>query len=141
MIKYESDLANMNWTSLFDLYELTDGVIGLARKREHERIIAAFQASYKVVSAWYNDTIVGCGRMISDGNCYGWIHDVAVHPGYRRQNIGSGLMEQLLSGDEHLLIGLTSSFEAVDFYHSLEFKKHKTCMAKYPGNSTYLEAS
>lgn len=139
MIKYKTGTAAINWKSLFELYTLTDGVIGLAKKQEHDRIIAAFEASYKIVTAWHDDKIVGCGRMISDGYCYAWIHDVAVHPEYRRQNIGRELMAELQSGDEHLLMGLTSSFEAVEFYAALEFKKHKTCMAKYPGNSTYLE--
>jgi len=41
-------------------------------------------------------------------------------------------------GNENLLIGLTSSFEAVDFYTKLGFNKHKTAMAKYPGRSDYL---
>ena len=139
MIEYKTDIDAVDWASLIELYTLTDGVIGLARKQKHERIKKAFHASYKIITAWDNDTIVGCARMISDGECYGWVHDVAVHPDYRRKNIGSELMQQLLNDEGHLLVGLTSSFEAVDFYRSIDFKKHKTAMAKYPGNSTYLE--
>lgn len=48
-------------------------------------------------------------------------------------------MHELMNGNEYLLIGLTSSFVAVEFYKKLGFKKHKTAMAKYPGISTYLE--
>jgi len=139
MIQYDIGIDSVNWQSLFDLYELTDGVIGLAKKMEHDRIIAAFQASYKVVVARHENKVVGCARLISDGQCYGWVHDMAVHPEYRRQSIGSKLVKHLLGGNEHLLIGLTSSFEAVEFYRSLHFRKHKTGMAKYPGNSIYLE--
>ncbi len=76
--------------------------------------------------------------MIPDGECYGWIHDMAVLPSYRKQGIGRTIMEKLLDANEKLLIGLTSSFEAVDFYARLGFKKHKTAMAKYPGRSDYL---
>ena len=49
------------------------------------------------------------------------------------------MVDALLEGNEHLLVGLTSSFDAVDFYRKLGFKKHKTAHAKYPGPSTYLE--
>ncbi len=57
---------------------------------------------------------------------------------FRKQGIGRKIIEKLLEGNEELLIGLTSSFEAVNFYAELGFKKHKTAMAKYPGHSDYL---
>ena len=139
MIDYRTGIDAVDWASLYALYELTDGVIGLARDRQHDRIEKAFRASYKIITAWNDDEIVGCARMISDGQCYGWVHDVAVHPNFRRMAIGSELMHQLMSNEDHLLVGLTSSFEAVDFYRSLDFKKHKTAMALYPGSSSYLE--
>ena len=138
MITYQTGFDLIDWESLLKLYTVTDGVIGLARKNENERIKRAFANSYKIVTAWEGQDIVGAGRMISDGECYGWVHDVAVHPDNRRQNIGRGIMEHLLN-DEKLLVGLTSSFEAVEFYDALGFKKHKTAMAKYPGPSSYLE--
>ena len=77
--------------------------------------------------------------MISDGLCYGWIHDMSIHPEYQNQGIGRRLMEELLRGDENLLLGLTSAFGAEEFYFKLGFKRHKTAMAKYPGESIYLE--
>jgi len=49
------------------------------------------------------------------------------------------LVKELLDGNESLLIGFTSAFDAIDFYHKLGFKKHKTALAKYPGESIYLE--
>ncbi|MDC0559140.1 GNAT family N-acetyltransferase [Candidatus Izimaplasma bacterium] len=92
-----------------------------------------------MVTAWDGDNLVGAGRMISDGYCYGWIHDIGVLESYRKRGIGKGVMDALMKEKESLLFGLTSSFMAVDFYNSLGFKKHKTAMAKYPGKSTYLE--
>ena len=77
--------------------------------------------------------------MISDGYCYGWIHDVGVSEKYRYLGIGKGLIDELTHNPEPLLYGLTSSFMAEDFYKKIGFKKHKTAMAKYPGPSTYLE--
>ena len=140
MIAYKNGVEAIDWESLMDLYRATDGVIGLARAGDLPRIQEAFRSSFRVVTAWDRDQIVGAGRMISDGQCYGWIHDMAVLPERQQQGIGRGLVDALLDGNEHLLIGLTSSFDAVEFYRRLGFKKHKTAHAKYPGPSTYLES-
>lgn len=141
MITYKTGTDVVDWMSLLELYCETGGVIGLARAGDLPRIRQAFLNSYRVVTAWDGDRIVGAGRMISDGQCYGWIHDMAVRPDWQRQGVGRGVMNALHEGNEHLLIGLTSSFDAVEFYSKLGFKKHKTAMAKYPGKSDYLEQS
>ena len=139
MIEYKTGNEAIDWDSLLQLYVETDGVIGLARAGDLPRIKEAFLNSFRVVTAWDGGRIVGAGRMISDGHCYGWIHDMAVLPDLQKQGIGRGLVETLMDGNEHLLVGLTSSFDAVEFYRKLGFKKHKTAHAKYPGESTYLE--
>jgi len=139
MIKIKTGYDVIDWNQLVDLYDEVDGVIGLGRKRDIERIKKSFLNSYKIVTAWDGDKIVGAGRMISDGYCYAWIHDIGVLESYRRKGIGKMVMDELANEKEPLLFGLTSSFMAVDFYNELGFKKHKTAMAKYPGKSTYLE--
>lgn len=138
MITYVIEINNLDWEKLVDLYDETDMCIGLGRKRETEKIRRAFQNSYQTVTVWDSGVIIGAGRMISDGECYGWIHDIVVLPSHRKQGIGQAIMDKLMEGNEQLLVGLTSSFEAVDFYSKLGFKKHKTAMAKYPGRSDYL---
>lgn len=138
MITYKTNINNKDWEKLVDLYDETDMFIGLGRKRDTEKIRRAVQNSYRVVVAWDSEKIVGAARMISDGECYAWIHDMAVLPSYRKQGIGRAIVEKLVEGNEDLLIGLTSSFEAVEFYTKLGFNKHKTAMAKYPGRSDYL---
>ncbi len=139
MIEYKTGLDVIDWNSLLQLYKEVDGVIGLARVGDFDRIKRSFNNTYKIVTAWDGDKIVGAGRLVSDGECYGWIHDIGVHPEYHRRDIGQGVMNELMNGNEHLLFGLTSSFEAVGFYQKLGFRKHKTAMAKYPGKSAYLE--
>ena len=139
MIEYKSGTEVINWESLVDLYYATDLVIGLGRNRDTEKIKAAFLNTYKIITAWDGEKIVGAARMISDGLCYAWIHDVGVLPDYQKKGIGKELIENLMLGDESLLFGLTSSFVAEDFYTKIGFRKHKTAMAKYPGPSTYLE--
>ncbi|MDH8676856.1 GNAT family N-acetyltransferase [Fusibacter bizertensis] len=138
MIIYKTEISDQDWENLVDLYDETDMCIGLGRKRETEKIRSAFQNSYRFVIAWNDERIIGAARLISDGECYGWVHDVTVLEAYRKQGVGQAIMEKLLEGNEALLIGLTSSFEAVDFYTKLGFNKHKTAMAKYPGRSDYL---
>lgn len=137
-IDYKEGLEVINWHSMIKMYSEVDGVIGLARAGEDDVINRSFRHSYKIITAWDGDTIVGAGRMISDGDCYGWIHDIGVLEAYRHQGIGKGIMDALMDG-ESLLFGLTSSFMAQEFYQKIGFKKHKTAMAKYPGPSSYLE--
>lgn len=139
MIKYKIGLEEINWDLLVELYYEVDGVIGLGKKRDLTTIKKSFLNSYKVVTAWDNNRIVGAGRMLSDGYCYGWIHDIGVLESYRKKGIGKGIMDLLMDEKEPLLFGLTSSFMAIDFYNKLGFKKHKTAVAKYPSKSTYLE--
>ena len=139
MIEYKTGTDPINWESLIDLYFETDGVVGLGKERNLVKIKEAFLNSYKVVTAWEGVQIIGSGRLISDGVCYGWIHDIGIHPDYQKKGIGKGLMNELMNGNETLLIGLTSAFGAEEFYYKLGFKKHKTALAKYPGKSIYLE--
>jgi len=139
LIEYKTGLSVIDWDSLIQMYKELDLVIGLARAGKIKKIKRAFNNTFKIVTAWDGDEIVGAGRLISDGECYGWIHDVGVHPKYQKKGVGRGIMNELMNGNEHLLFGLTSSFEAVEFYQELGFKKHKTALAKYPGKSTYLE--
>ena len=138
MVVFKTALEDDEWEKLVDHYDETDMCLGLGRKRETEKIRRAFTHSYRYVTAWEEDTIIGAARMISDGECYGWIHDMSVRAAYRKQGIGRQIIERLLEGNESLLVGLTSSFEAVGFYTKLGFKKHKTAMAKYPVHSDYL---
>ncbi len=139
MFEYKTGTDVINWESLVDLYFETDGVVGLGKQKNLDKIKKAFLNSYKVVTVWDGEKIVGAARMISDGVCYGWIHDVAVLPALQKKGVGRQIMQELMNEDEKLLFGLTSSFVAEEFYYKLGFKKHKTGLAKYPGNSIYLE--
>ncbi len=138
MIVYKTSLEDHEWEKLVDHYSETGMCLGLGKERETAKIRRAFTNSYCFITAWDSDVIVGAGRMISDGECYGWIHDMSVLSTYRKQGLGRCIVEKLYEGNEELLVGLTSSFEAVDFYSKLGFNKHKTAMAKYPRHSDYL---
>lgn len=139
MVEYKTGTESIDWEALGDLYEEVGLVAQFGKKRRLEKVRQAFRNSYKVVTAWKEGKLVGAGRLISDGLCYGTIYDVGVLQAYRGQGIGKGIMEALLEGNEHLLLYLTSTFGNESFYEKLGFKKHKTAYAKYPHESEYLE--
>lgn len=138
MIIYREGLEYIDWPQLFHLYNVVGLVAGYGKKQEHKKIQSAFEHSYKVITAWYSDILVGATRMISDGICYGMIFDVGVLPEYQKLGIGKGLVSEIQKGNEHLCIHLTSTFGNEDFYKKLGFKPHKTAFAKYPYQSDYL---
>jgi len=138
MMIFKTGIDCIKWTQLFQLYDKVGLVAGLAKSREYDKIKDSFVRSYKVVTAWDGDTLVGAGRLLSDGICYGMVFDLGVLPEYQRRGIGRGILDQLLQNNDHLRIHLTSTFGNEDFYRKNGFKQHKTAFAKYPFDSEYL---
>ena len=73
----------IDWQQLFCLYKEVGLVAGLARKKDFEGIKKAFCSTFKVVTAWDGEKLLGAGRLISDGMCYGTIYDVGVFEEYQ----------------------------------------------------------
>ena len=48
------------------------------------------------VSVYDDDKIIGYGRIIGDGICFLYIHDVMVAPKYQNKKIGTEIMNKLL---------------------------------------------
>ena len=48
------------------------------------------------ISIYDEDKIIGFGRLIGDGICFIYIHDVMVVPSFQSQGIGSMIMSKLL---------------------------------------------
>ena len=48
------------------------------------------------ISVYDDDKIIGYGRIIGDGICFLYIHDVMVAPKYQNKKIGSQIMNKLL---------------------------------------------
>ena len=48
------------------------------------------------VSVYDDDKIIGYGRIIGDGICFLYIHDVMVLPSYQNKKIGTLIMNKLL---------------------------------------------
>lgn len=139
MIIYKVSLDEIQWDKLFELYERVGLLKRFINNNEYEKIKIAFESSYKVVTAWDKEKLVGAGRMISDGVCYGAIFDVGVLPEYQKKGIGRGVMNELLKGNDNIPIHLTSTFGNEEFYKKLSFKKHKTAYSRYPFKTDYVE--
>ena len=45
------------------------------------------------ITAWADQQLVGCVRILTDGYFFGTIPEILVHPTYQRQGIGRHLME------------------------------------------------
>lgn len=139
MVIYKTGLKDADLPQLINLYEKTGLLSRFVKNKEYEKIRIALEHSYKVVTAWDGEVLIGAGRMLSDGICYGAIFDMGVLPEYQKKGIGKGLMQELLNGEEHMPVHLTSTFGNEEFYKKLGFKKHKTALSKYPFPTTYLE--
>lgn len=140
MIRYERGTSNVPWQELYALYDQVGLVANLAARKEYAVIRTAFEQSFRVVTALEGDRLVGAGRMLSDGLCYGLIVDVGVLPAHQKRGIGKGIMSALVEDVPDLRIYLTSTFGNEPFYEKLGFRKHKTAYALLPGPSDYVEA-
>lgn len=139
LIIYKSGTDHIDWKQLFYLYEKV-GLLGrFIKNKNYDAIKSGFISSYKIITAWDDDKLVGAGRMISDGICYGMIFDVGVLIEYQKKGIGKKIVLELLNNCDKFPVHLTSTFGNEDFYKKLGFKKHKTTYSKYPFDTEYVE--
>lgn len=105
-----------------------------ARDRTLFDLQRAIAASDLVLTAWIGSTLVGCVRVLSDFVYRAILCDVIVHPNYRRQGIGTLLVEHATS---HPRLARVQKFTlltetAGPFYQRLGWKE-------YPGVGMVLE--
>ncbi len=76
-----------------------------------------------VISAWDNDLLVGCVRVLSDKMFRSVIYDLAVLPEYQGNGIGKELVKKCREQypNSEWLVGTTT--ERASFYENLGFKK------------------
>lgn len=117
----------IDWGELASLYERAP--LGARQPGQLER---AFQSSFLTCIARKDGKIIAAGRVISDGEYYANIYDVAVLPEYQDQGVGRLIMEHLINGIGEKFILLTTTVGKEDFYRKFGFRKHKTAMAIYP---------
>ena len=69
------------------------------------------------ISIYDEDKVIGFGRLIGDGICFIYIHDVMVVPSFQSQGIGSMIMNKLLEKVKEIKEVLHEN--AVPLFHSL----------------------
>ena len=86
-------LIKENVNSIEEFNYLYDAVgWGSYDEKVSEKALANTMYSVSV----YDDKIIGYGRIIGDGICFLYIHDVMVIPKYQNKKIGSQIMNKLL---------------------------------------------
>lgn len=81
------------------------------------------------VSAYYEEQLVGMGRLVGDGSMYWYIQDVAVLPECQGKGIGTAIVEKLIEHAQGRLaapwasVGLTARKGKEPFYEKLGFSR------------------
>jgi len=122
----QSDLENINWARLADVYAAAFNGVQSA-----ERIERVFQRSYATRIALWEGEIVGAVYAFSDGELDASIHGLCVHPDFQGQGIARVLMESLLeSFGPQMALLLTAEAAHQPIYRKFGFRPLKTAMAR-----------
>lgn len=137
-IKYESTLPKED--DFYELYETTgwNGRVGVYSPKE---LFRAISNSWYVVTVYYEQKLIGFGRIISDGIYQTFITDIIIHPDFQRKGIGRNVMNLLvekckLSGIQW--IQLSAAKGKKEFYEKLGFKERDL---DAPGMQILINAS
>jgi len=93
-----------------------------------KNVLEIIKGSHIFYAALDNNAVIGMGRAISDGVSDAYIQDVAVKKEYRKQNIGSSIIKEIvkkLKQEKILWIGLISEKNSHEFYKKLNFEEMK----------------
>ena len=89
MIRIEENVNNIEeFNYLYDAVEWGAYDIEISQK--------ALDNTYYSVSVYDDNQIIGYGRLIGDGICFMYIHDVMVKPDYQNKKIGTMIMNKLV---------------------------------------------
>lgn len=91
----------------------------------------AFENSHAAVFAFDGSSLVGFGRVISDGTYQAGIYDVAVSPEYQGREIGAAIVKALLEKVHGCNVILYASPGKEPFYEKQGFRRLKTGMALF----------
>lgn len=92
----------------------------------------ALNNTYYSVSIYDDEQIIGYGRLIGDGICFMYIHDVMVKPEYQNKKIGTMIMNKLIEKIElikeentDIRVYLGASKGKEEFYEKFGFVKRE----------------
>ena len=88
MIKYENSKPTLSGYK--KLYESTGWVPPASIS--DEVLQTAIDSSFYWISAYDDETLVGIGRIVSDGALYAFVCDLIVEPEYQKRGIGASIL-------------------------------------------------
>jgi len=91
----------------------------------------AFENSHAAVFAFDGSSLVGFGRVISDGTYQAGLYDIAVAPEYQGRGIGAAMVKALLGKVKNCNVILYASPGKEKFYEKAGFRRMKTGMALF----------
>lgn len=103
-----------------DLEKLYSSVGWAAYTKNLEVLEQAINHSLQVISAWYEDELVGLIRVIGDGFTIIYVQDILVHPDYQDKKIGTELMTKVLNNYPEVRQKVLLTEDAPDVRHFYE---------------------
>ena len=119
----------VNWPELERLF----AVAGL-HGRIGDKLRRAFENSQVTCYAYASSRIVGVGRALTDWEYHAFIYDVAVHPDFQKQGIGSLLIQGILDRVSVWRVMLVASSDVQPFYAKFDFAEHTGVRARLDWN-------
>lgn len=126
MVELRRTCDDVDWIAVRDV--LKDAGMSFHAPEIHRR---AFEGAYTVVFAYEEETLIGCGRALSDGVYQAALYDIAVLPRCQGSGLGRRLVEALLAGLVGCNVILYASPGKEGFYRKLGFRALKTGMARF----------
>lgn len=125
-LRYQTTCENIDWIRVPQL--LIEGGMSATNAEVHQK---SFEASYAVLFVFDDDTLIGFGRVLSDGLRQSAIYDVVVDPKYQGSGIGREIVVRLMDTTPDCNFILYASPGKEGFYENLGFKKMKTGMISF----------
>lgn len=123
----KNNLEHIKWGQLSELFSEVSW-----NNHKVDRIVKAFENSQIVAIGYIDNTIFGCGRVLTDHEFYAAIYDVAIHPKFQGKGIGKAIVSNLLGHVDGIsFVHLTATTGNEGFYRNFGLKNHKTAMGRY----------
>ena len=133
---WKSDLDGIDWDELSNLYRIAP----LGEKRPKDLEIA-FSNSRYTCFAFDGGKLIGAGRALADGIDCSYLCDVAVHPEYQSQGVGTAIitrLKELSAGHRKIILYANPGKER--FYLKLGFLRMRTAMAIFLNQERAIES-
>jgi len=125
MLRWQDDLAGIDWNALSELYRIAP----LGEKSADDLRVCFTNSMFKCF-VFDQELLVGAGRALADGIDCSYLCDVAVHPRYQGRGLGKAIIGRLRElSASHRKIILYANPGKEGFYRKLGFLPMKTAMA------------